>query len=461
MRNLLMRTLLFVCLVCFIVLQAVHGDLSDEKRKQVEDLLRESALNSQESLNAKINRYDPILFSVLSNHISKTPNKDEDRWLQVELPPNEQSIDCPNNIRIMFKKSKRKNPYTYVIFTGGFAAFKEGTYVNQFSDIFNRKFKDPNIIAFPGFFHPDFLENSCESIPWDKVSISRDVYLRLRKFLRSIEADPEYSGIVGVSLGAYFTLMMLGHDSRFIDQQDENSVVFGLGGIAISPPLDAITTYKHLDGKSEENHIHPSISLTTHDIGNIYNWLRYLLFLERTENVVNFFESKRSEFVGRTFNEVTSVGLSRMLSGIDFNKDQLREVGYYHIFVETGFIESLTDSDSKQVLTDSHPLSYKGYENLELKVPLGSDSGIEKLYRLATKPFLRFMDHPILLYLSQDDPILYSQDSSGKLPEVITGFLDEASQNKNIITFHPKYGGHSGILLDPMFENLVSVFFSP
>ena len=474
-----MKILLLFIFICVISPRVVCGDLSDVKRGQIKDLLKESAFNSWESfqrleLEKVKNNYHPLLVSVLASHNSKNPNKDEeDEWLQVELPPNKESVTCPNNIRAMFKKSKSDSVYTYVILTGAFTSLESGDYVNQISDVLNRKFSDPNIIAFSGIFHPDFLKDSCELIPWNTVSISKDVYLRINDFLKYIGADPEYNGIIGVSLGAYFTIMILGHDAE-LARQDEGSIVFGLGGIALSPPLHARTTYKNLDEKHKMRQINSSKGLTTFDFDNVINFFEHWLFLGRNEDIIDYFESSTNEFSDRVFNELTSIGLGNMISAIDFNKNLLRgEVSYYDIFINTGFVDHLTDNDSRRVLKkiNYHPLYRRHRIRSDMTMNSSdqfpeltlSKSNINALYdrTLDTKPFLKSVDRPLLLYLSQDDSILFQQDTFGKPIEIITNILEEASQNENIVIFHPKYGGHLGILLDPIFDELIFGFFSP
>ena len=354
----------------------------------------------------------------------------------------------------------------------GFTSWESGNYVNQISDVLNRKFSDPNIIAFPGFIHSDFLKDSCELIPWNKVSISKDIHLRLSDFLKYIGADPKYNGIIGISLGASYTIMILGHDAE-LARQDKGSIVFGLGGIALSPPLHARTTYKNLDEKHKMRQISSSKGLTTFDFDNIINFFKYWLFFGKTKNIIDYFKSSTNEFIDRVFNEHTSIGLDEMISAIDFNKNLLRgEVSYYNIFINTGFVDHLTGNDSRRDLKkiNYNPLyrRHKIHSGMTMnsdqfpKLTL-SKSNINALYdrALDVKPFLKSVDRPLLLYLSQDDPFLFQQDAFGKPIEIITNILKEASQNKNIVIFHPKYGGHLGILLDPVFDALIFGFFSP
>ena len=45
-------------------------------------------------------------------------------------------------------------------------------------------------------------------------------------------------------------------------------------------------------------------------------------------------------------------------------------------------------------------------------------------------------------------------------PETITDLLRDAARNPVISLFNPKYGGHVGALLDPLFPQLVRDHFS-
>ena len=214
--------------------------------------------------------------------------------------------------------------------------------------------------------------------------------------------------------------MLLGHDAS---QTSGGENIFGLGGIALSPPLDARTTYDNFDTRRKKIQIDPSKGLTTHDFSNLPNlawagWYGY-------EGIVdNFFEDEK-DFIDRLFNQLGYIDLKIMLSSINIDRRQIGEISYYYIFINTAFRDSLNQN----------------YTNL-IPNPMSSlsDSEINALYDLYSNPapYLRSIDRPFLLYLSQDDPLAFPGDSLGKLPKIIADALEEASQNEKHNNFLPK-----------------------
>ena len=275
-------------------------------------------------------------------------------------------------------------------------------------------------------------------------SINKDLYSRLGKFLKDIKSNPEFTGIIGISLGAYSTAMLLGYDAI---QTLNNENIFGLGGIALSPTLHARTTYENLEKRQEDSQMDPSKGFTTKD--NAFNYFRYRLY-RGYEGFVAYFEGNKNDFIGRIFNEVTYADLNEMLLSINVDRRRIGEINYHNIFIHTGFRDYL-NQDRYNLVPSSKSIS------------LLSDEEISKIYALYDLfvnpvPYLQAIDRPLFLYLSKDDPLLFPDNP--RLPETITDILEEASQNKNIMIFCQKYGGHSGLLLDPLFEELVYVFFS-
>lgn len=493
----------FTLLVCFVTVLNIYGSsLSHNKRDLIVSVLEESVFNyslpvltsqSLQILMGVSTYYDPVLFSVMPAITSKRPDKNEERWMQVELPPNQYSIACPNDIKAWFRKSNSNSSYTYIIMPGAYTPWGRGSYINQISDILERHFQDPNIIAFSGFNHPEFLAGSCTSIPWDRPIKAKDIYLRLVEFLEDIAADPEHTGLIGVSLGASFSFMMMGYDAER-SRREDTDIVFGLGGFAISPPLHAMTTYLNLDGKYRNTEIDPSDSLTAYNFWNFipkafgYVWYG---FLDEATDIVSYFESDRKQFINRTYNEFTVVNLKNLLLSIEPDRDiDLGEISYYTAFVEEGFEKKMNSHPDRlrNLLKSIDPkapdivgLSEGGWQLSDQNNYFFCDKptnciiqfcetegssclfSIQNLHNKAVdiKSFLTYLDRPFFLFLSKDDPILHSQDEQGHPPSVITDILNSASDNENTIVFHPKYGGHTGLLLDPIFENLVVTFFSP
>ena len=103
--------------------------MSYAKRELIEDTIEKSVLNyplptldasSIQQLIGISTEYDPVLFSVLPAVTSQVPDKNENDWSLLELPPNKYSVICPNNIRAIFKPSRSNSPYTFVIMPGAY-----------------------------------------------------------------------------------------------------------------------------------------------------------------------------------------------------------------------------------------------------------------------------------------------------------------------------------------------------
>ena len=79
-----------------------------------------------------------------------------------------------------------------------------------------------------------------------------------------------------------------------------------------------------------------------------------------------------------------------------------------------------------------------------------STDDLDERFDAATDLGPRFaeIDRPLLVYASQDDPIL------PETPEV-KALLEGASRNPSITVLNPRYGGHTGALLDPLFRSLL------
>ena len=213
--------------------------------------------------------------------------------------------------------------------------------------------------------------------------------------------------------------------------------------------------------------------------------------LDEAKDIVDYYESDRNQFINRTYNESTVINLKNLLLTIDPNRDiNLEEISYYKTFTKEGFIRSMNfnpdhlrtllqsiDFNSPDIvslpdgswkLSDQHNrITCNKPTDCIIRFCETTDDpcpfSIQNLYNKALdmRPFLASLDRPLFLYLSQDDPVLYPQDEQGQPPMAIADVLNTASQNENIITFHPKYGGHSGLFLDPNFEKLVVDFFKP
>ena len=156
-------------------------------------------------------------------------------------------------------------------------------------------------------------------------------------------------------------------------------------------------------------------------------------------DVIDLYKGDIQNFWERSLNEFTHVDLKDTLTAVGFDIDKVEgEFGYYNAYIRTGLGSVL---NRLPFHIPSHQLTKefldKSYDTLQ-----------------DANPFLDSIDRPLLIYFSQDDPILSSYDSSGQ-PQAITEILERAEKNPNITVFNPKYGAHIGVFLDPVFDDLI------
>ncbi len=430
-------------------------------------------------LEGKITFYDPVPLMLVSSVYSRSPGRDDSQYTQVNLPPLENSDICPNPMKAFVKRSKRENPYTFVILPGAYATWKRGSFNNQTMSVLDKHFNDPNIIAFAGYLSPLFLKGVCEKIAWDSISIARDIYSRLGIYLSEIQANPATTGLIGYSGGAGLTLIMLSEDASASQNQEEKRL-FGLGGISFSPTLHGRTIFHNLD-TAVSSIDHPYALTDWTNWGNLA--VSGTQFWESSwKQLADSHEDDPEALWERTFNEFSVVDLEDILKAVSFDIDTVSihwgkkfpkrhpklaffgfdlstKLSYMDVFINTGFRLDLINE-----CLDKHIPLHSPFDGLTLGVcqsRIKNPNNLETSYdnRTDLKPHLTAIDRPALIYFSQDDPVLSSYDASGQ-PPVITEILEEAGNNPNITVFNPKYGGHIGIFLDPIFEELIKTFFS-
>ena len=421
-------------------------------KKRLQAVLKNSVFNNQpESLaNGYITNYDPALIAVAASLYSRLPARDDTQFEQQNLPPLIRPYldsPCPNSMKVYVKKSKQKNPYTFVLLPGAYATWKRGSFNNQTIAVLNKKFNDPNIIGFDGYLSPAFLEGTCDKIPWNAKAIAEDIRARLRYMLVSalngLKATPEKTGLIGHSGGASLVVAMLAKDATEVIKHKTEAVrLFGLGGMSFSPVLHALSTYHNLD---------ESVKTIPHDRGISTLDLSQISFLAGAfledfsldwRDMVDLYDSDPQNYLERYTNEVYYPDLRGTLKAINMDLTDLNkeELSYYNIYVNTGFKNDMPTSI----------IGNLSKENLDLL----------HNYTLDSRPLLEAIDRPLLIYFSQDDTIISSYDNSGQ-PEVVTAILSFADKKPDITVFNPEYGGHIGHFFDPIFENLLHAFFTP
>ncbi len=414
----------------------------------IQALLEKSVFNEKPQSLAEgyITNYDPALIAVTATMYSQLPSRDDTQFEQQNLPPPIKpypNSPCPSSMRAFVKYSKKKNPYTFVILPGAYAEWGGGMFNNQTIAVLEKKFDDPNIIAFDGYLSPAFLKDTCDKIPWNAKAIAEDIRARLRYMLVSalngLNAVPEKTGLIGYSGGASLVVAMLAKDAEEVAKSGtEQPRLFGLGGMSFSPILHALSTYNNLD-ESVKTVSHTK-GISTLDFSQVA-FLAGAFFEDFSldwRDMVDLYSADPKNYLERYTNEVYYPDLRNTLEAINMDPSELNgELGYYNIYVNTGF------RNDRPGIT--------GNLNKE-------DLGLLYDYELDPRPLLEVIDRPLLIYFSQDDSIISSYDNSGQ-PEVVTDILNFATKNPNITVFNPKYGGHVGQFFDPIFEDLTHTFF--
>lgn len=222
---------------------------------------------------------------------------------------------------------------------------------------------------------------------------------------------------------------------------------FGLGGAVFSPTLHGRITFDNLDASVKD--IDHSRVLTT--VGADWGEMSHMWFLITAslrndfgpdwKDVIDLYEGDPQNFMERSFNEFTFVDLADTLKAVEFSINQVKgKFGYYNAYINTGL--------RLYVQRQMVPQEELTREYL--------DRTYDRLQDI--RVFFKDIDRPLLVYFSQDDPILSSYKADGQ-PEALIEILKQAEKNPNITVFNPKYGAHIGALLDPVFGDLIHSVF--
>ena len=455
----------------------VEHDSYSKQQANVLEVLQKSVFGKdtppQSLANGQVTTYDPMYLAIVSSMYSRLPERDDSQYNQVNLPPisdsnyrkvMKYSDVCPNPIKAFVKLSKQKNPHTFVLLPGAYATWKRGSFNNQTISALEAHFNDPNIISFAGYLSPAFLEGVCDEIPWDALSIARDLYSRLRVYLNTINSNPLKTGVIGFSGGGGLAIELLATDSQTqrnkrntlhaeLEAQTKENRLFGLGGAVFSPTLHGRVIFHNLDTAVSE--IEHTKALTTIGLKNIvFMALAHRDLKMNWEDIIDYYEYDPQDFLERAFNEFTHVDLADTLKAVGVDPSKINgELSYYNAYVNTGFREDVRLAFQGEIE------AYQGPTNLvEMVLPEGE---LDSLYDKETniKPALASIDSPLTIYFSQDDPVLSSYNAGGQ-PQAITEILQSAGKNPAITVFNPKYGGHIGVFLDPIFEDLIQAVFT-
>ena len=443
--------------------------LKPEKTARLNTVLNNSALTADqdpeviaEKLN--ISEYDPILLSVLATVRSELPKR-QGKWKTIQLLPSREAKTCAQSIPIMFKKSQTNSPYTFVILPSPYSNWREGSISNQLSYILGKNFNDPNIITFNGYLSPAFLRNSCQSIPWDILSLSKDLHLRIKKYLNEEQLSSEHTGLIGVSGGGSLTIALLAQASDFSRTHNTQNT-FGLGGMSLSPILHGRAILHNLDIRHAQSTINPTWGLSTGDLKNLWQYL-HIFILPKQEQVIYLYNKNPTEFRQRVFNEFTVSYLRDTLKALRYHPSDINgEVNYYDVYINTDFLNDTninTLADRTQTTWDVDNVTAFSSINHNFSARILDHSTINTSFdqTISLQNVMPLIDKPLFIYSAQDDPIIFFPDESNPLFYSSLEVLETAKTHPYIMVFNPKYGSHAGILLDPVFEELVTTFFQP
>ena len=443
--------------------------LKPKKIARLNTILNNSALTADQNPEViadklNISEYDPILLSVLATVRSELPKR-KGKWKTIQLLPSKEAKACAQSIPMMFKQSQTNSPYTFVILPSPYSNWREGSISNQLSYILDKNFNEPNIITFNGYLSPAFLRNSCQFIPWDILSLSKDLHLRIRKYLNEEQHSSEHTGLIGVSGGGSLTIAMLAQASDFSRTHNTQNT-FGLGGMSFSPILHGRAILHNLDIRHAQSTINPTWGLSTRDLRNLSHFL-YIFILPKQDQVMHLYDKNPTEFRQRVFNEFTVSYLRDTLKALRYHPSDINgEINYYNVYINTSFLNDTSINklaDRTQTTWNADNVTAFSSINHNFSAIISDHSSINTSFdqAISLQNMLPLIDKPLFIYSAQDDPIIFFPDESNPLFHSSLEVLETAKNHPHIIAFNPKYGSHAGILLDPIFEELVTTFFQP
>ena len=472
------------CSFCLIIFTAFsleigfnseHSSTTPKKIIQLNEVLENSALTAHRDPEAIAKRldipeYDPMLLAVLATVQSELPKR-QGKWKTIQLPPSEEAKTCSQSISVILRQSPTNSPYTFIILPSPYASWKDGSSTNQLSHILDQNFNFPNILAFNGYLSPHFLRKSCESIPWNIVSISKDLHLRLRQYLNENNLSPEHTGLIGVSGGGSLAIAMLAEASGFSKKYDVKNT-FELGGMSFSPFLHGRAILNNLDTRHAQSTINPNWGLSTGDLKNLWYFLN-VFTLSKQEQVLYLYNKNPREFRQRVFNEFTVSYLRDTLKALRYHPSDINgEVNHYDVYINTGFFQDMnTNKLAKNVTTRKASINIPVFSSMnytsDVTIPDSfhtvtyNRSVINNAFDQATslQKLLPLIEQPLFIYSAKDDLIISFPNETDSLFNFSTEVLESAKNHPRIMVFNPSYGSHIGILLDPIFEELVTTFF--
>jgi|GEM_PF-1445922 len=384
--------------------------------------------------------YDPLLVTIGSSLSSRHPRRADD-WRKLELPAGAENPSCKGALQAHFRRSTTSNQRTFVVLPGSHAGFTRGGFVNQTAAALDKIFNQPNIIAFSGFQSPDFLKGRCFEMLWNPLALGGDLYRRI-EMLAEKEAIPmQQAGVIGFSGGATIAIGILAEDSESLRLGRRKSLLFPQGTIAFSPILHGRHTFELLDREHKKSRIHPEEGLLTWKrLGTLLKVLlplagpslenrlnrKYADPLAETKALAAVQAENIEEFKDRVYNEFTVGFLRKSMKATGISASLIKEkLSYREAYFELGFKQ-----DDENIFDQQTDIT-KAFKQIQA---------------------------PTLIYFSQDDPILSAAPGESQ-PKTIRDILDFGKAQPHIKVFNPPFGGHTGAVLDPIFQDLLGIFF--
>lgn len=402
-----------------------YGDQKPEKMEITETVYSPILVAAQSSL---LSRPGGAIATWYSDQVSRKVKNPEFR--EYSLPPTGWNSACNKNMSAYYKKGETTEP-TFVVIPGSFASWTHRSFNFQTADYLKKIYPKANILSFAGYLSKQTLEKSCDGIPWDGESYARDLRQRILQFLDSQFVDKSKVGVIGYSGGAYLASMMLGLDGEVRPQKR----LFSLGGIAFNPVLDSHTTFDNIDKGLNKSQI---------------PFNRHLMspgWWEGSKNLIQFFNPTGN---GRK-NLAKKMASSDEFEDLFFNMfhDSLRAI------VSKTLGESVAANNEMTYLNVFVNLGF-GKDNPSVK-----KEDWLKRFKIKTNvaPTVEKAVNDLVIIFPQDDPLLSALPGNPQ-PLAINETIQRLRENPKIIVFNPKYGGHTGALLDrPFWDNLIATFF--
>lgn len=344
----------------------------------------------------------------------------------------------------------------FLLLGSSYSTWQRGTWTNKVINLLRREFGDPHIIAMPGFLTPEVLESRPRRPMMTVREPALDLYARLRDWISEEERKgliPKdfQMGILGFSGGGSLAIALLAEDQRQFDLRGgQRRRLFDRGAIALSPVLDAPTSFGALDranaildqegfpaGRALTKPIFPDFLLALLRGFSASNPKPYLRLTAKKSSVHS--AARRHELIGRFYREFQVVDLAT--------------------------VAAAPWEESAEVRREVKKVEKRGplnYGNFFTKVAR-SEGDEDSLERTLSQ----IKGAPLYIVFPQDDPVLSRVDPeiAGRkvvgMPKPLNQLIARARTKENIRVFTPPRGAHLGYFLDMDYmQEILTRFFA-